>query len=268
MGREGVGISGWRVAVDDVTAEVECGGSIHTVVWRRGKLVLVDHDLQSEATMVALGGEPPPCVQVLYAWRRARRTARFVQIDDETINYFRARNLTLGDKFQAALLPESLRQLRERTTWLNTLRTRAEGARVFGSRTDLPGKSLVTAIRRLAENTLDRLVDPLRSFIPVEPSAKVLPRGAPPSALGRPGGGGRIQLAEVFLPPEWLATVGLLEVAEVDGRFVLAVDEPNDDVSQLDATVVEWRTTPTGRLAADITCGRLVRADGRWNLRE
>ena len=40
------------------------------MTWRRGKLVLVDHDLAAEEAAVALGSPPPPCVDVLRMWRQ------------------------------------------------------------------------------------------------------------------------------------------------------------------------------------------------------
>jgi hypothetical protein len=65
---------GWRWCDDlpDVTAELDCGGQRHRVAWRRGKLVLQDHDLLAERSLIALGSEPPLCVELLDAWRARR----------------------------------------------------------------------------------------------------------------------------------------------------------------------------------------------------
>jgi hypothetical protein len=62
----------WYEGLPDVTAEFHCAGQPHRIVWRRGKLVLEDHDLLAERTLVALGSEPPLCVEVLDAWLRMR----------------------------------------------------------------------------------------------------------------------------------------------------------------------------------------------------
>lgn len=51
-----------------MTAVVRCGGDNHRVTWRRGKLVLEDHDLGAERTMLVFGGEPCVCMQVLKMW--------------------------------------------------------------------------------------------------------------------------------------------------------------------------------------------------------
>lgn len=62
----------WCEDLPDVAAELDCGGQRHRVVWRRGKLVLEDHDLLAERSLVALGAEPPLCVELLDAWRGLR----------------------------------------------------------------------------------------------------------------------------------------------------------------------------------------------------
>ena len=62
----------WYAGLPDVTAEVECDGRPHRITWRRGKLVLEDHDLLAERSLIALGSEPPLCLQLLEAWRRMR----------------------------------------------------------------------------------------------------------------------------------------------------------------------------------------------------
>jgi hypothetical protein len=55
----------WTWAQPTVAAPVSCGGATHEVLWRWGRLVAADHDLDAEAALVALGGEPCPCLEVL-----------------------------------------------------------------------------------------------------------------------------------------------------------------------------------------------------------
>lgn len=55
-----------------MAAELDCGGQRHSVVWRRGRLVLEDHDLLAERSLGALGAQPPLCVELLDAWRGLR----------------------------------------------------------------------------------------------------------------------------------------------------------------------------------------------------
>ena len=59
----------WYDRLAAATAEIDCGGAQHRITWRRGKLVLEDHDVLSERSLVALGSKPPRCLEVLDAWR-------------------------------------------------------------------------------------------------------------------------------------------------------------------------------------------------------
>lgn len=58
----------WYDAIPEATATVNCGGEDHTVVWRRGKVVLQAHDLSAERTMLIFGGELCHCMKVLEMW--------------------------------------------------------------------------------------------------------------------------------------------------------------------------------------------------------
>jgi len=56
------------------SVKVRCSGSLHTIsLIDRGALVLHDHDIEAERALVALGGEPCRCLQVLDAWRKRDR---------------------------------------------------------------------------------------------------------------------------------------------------------------------------------------------------
>jgi hypothetical protein len=70
----------WWTAVEPTTGEVTCGAEKHRISWRRGKLVLDDHDLAAEESFAALGGEPAVCLEVLRAWRAA--------VDDRQVLWF------------------------------------------------------------------------------------------------------------------------------------------------------------------------------------
>ena len=62
----------WFERLPAVTGEVPCGGEAHRISWRRGKLVLHDHDVVAERSLVALGSKPPVCLEILDAWRKLR----------------------------------------------------------------------------------------------------------------------------------------------------------------------------------------------------
>ena len=64
----------WYDDLTPVTAEIDCGGQRHHITWRRGRLVLEDHDVLAERTLTAFGSAPPLCIEVLDAWRRMRDT--------------------------------------------------------------------------------------------------------------------------------------------------------------------------------------------------
>ncbi len=64
--------SRWFDALPAVTAEIDCGGKEHRITWRRGKLIVEDHDVRAEQSLAALGGKPPVCVEVRDAWRKMR----------------------------------------------------------------------------------------------------------------------------------------------------------------------------------------------------
>lgn len=59
----------WARSLPRVDVEVDCAGATHRVLLRRGKLVLADHTIASEAVAVALGATSPPCFEVYRSWR-------------------------------------------------------------------------------------------------------------------------------------------------------------------------------------------------------
>ncbi|HVE90716.1 MAG TPA: hypothetical protein VNE62_00225 [Actinomycetota bacterium] len=54
--------------LDGITVPVDCGGRTHHVRWSSGQLSLLDHQLTEERALVAMGGELPPCMQILASW--------------------------------------------------------------------------------------------------------------------------------------------------------------------------------------------------------
>ena len=63
-----------------VSAEVACGEETHRITWRRGKLILEQHDLLAERSLTALGSPPPPCIEILDAWRKIRGTEQLCDL--------------------------------------------------------------------------------------------------------------------------------------------------------------------------------------------
>ena len=78
----------WYQGLPPVTAEIDCGGERHRITWRRGRLILEDHDLVAERSLTALGAERPVCVEVLDAWRamRGRESLYELLLRDDTLS--------------------------------------------------------------------------------------------------------------------------------------------------------------------------------------
>ena len=70
----------WFDGLPAVSAEVACGDETHRITWRRGKLILEDHDLLAERSLTALGSPPPVCVEILDAWREIRGTEQLCDL--------------------------------------------------------------------------------------------------------------------------------------------------------------------------------------------
>lgn len=77
----------WSRYVPPASAVVVCNGEEHRVAWVNGKVVIEDHDVAAERTMLAFGGELPACLKVLELWRNcyswALSTELFRQVQDK-----------------------------------------------------------------------------------------------------------------------------------------------------------------------------------------
>ncbi len=70
----------WCDHLEPATATVECSGSQHRLSWRRGQVVIEDHDLGAERTMRALGAETPTCLRILSQWRQLHAWATSIEL--------------------------------------------------------------------------------------------------------------------------------------------------------------------------------------------
>ncbi|HUP86110.1 MAG TPA: hypothetical protein VM143_10630 [Acidimicrobiales bacterium] len=106
---------------------LRCQGRRHHVLWKRGAIVLEDHDAGADAIVVALGGDPPPCLELLRSWRLG-----YVEIDTPRVTRTAlVRSLSSLARWMSStgahpvVLPEPLRRLREASilhTWGRGLR--------------------------------------------------------------------------------------------------------------------------------------------------
>ena len=70
----------WHHGLPAITAEIDCGGQTHRITWRRGRLVLEDHDALAERALTSLGADPPVCIELLDAWRTERRVGLLFEL--------------------------------------------------------------------------------------------------------------------------------------------------------------------------------------------
>ena len=203
----------WCDPIAPVTVAVTCSGTTHHVTWRRGKLVLEDHDLAAELALLALDGHArPACVQLLEHWRDRGAWDRHSRI------------VTIG--FQPRRLPPA---------WPLDFSERRLLGMVRRWERERDGKELGAQLRRRAmAPLLDATVAAARAngcgrvtSLDVELGRKS--RG--PTVQGWLDGGGGT--ASVSLLPEWLYRVWARDLAVIDGQFV--VDVVGDHVE-----VIKW----------------------------
>lgn len=237
----------WYDYLEPVTAEVPCGGATHRVTWRRGKLVLEDHDLGAELAMLALGGQASPCVQVLKMWR------------DQwgMLPEMLRRTDWLGER--AYLMPPALEHPRRIAGYRNWERTwrRASFITKHGSLLDADLTDLATEpLRQLAaaaKSPAARTALGRRSI-----TLTLSTHGQGSTISGSAGPGGIDITARLGVP--WLVWVWARGAAFVDGAFVVEVLE--DGWSESLVRAARWgKETPAGRRLV-VSRARLARGSG------
>lgn len=216
----------WYDAIDPVTAILECGSRQHFISWRRGRLVLHDHDLTAEVAAMALGGEPPPCVQVLVGWRNRNAW------DNAT----RGRSPGFAPDPSRPLVPRDLISARELGVirrwdrrWARQLGPRDEGD-IYGylrRRALAPFLDTVNAAaRRRQAGGVEEL------------SVRVAQPGDPASISGWMDSQG--VRAIVLLPTSWLWRVCARGLAQAGDAFVLDVTDDRSWPLAAGVDVVVW----------------------------
>jgi hypothetical protein len=141
----------WPRGVPPLRVGVRCQGAQHHVLWRRGAFVLEDHDAAADAIVVALGGDPPPCLEVLRSWRLG-----YVEVASPRQSPALVRSLSSlarwmsGGGSHPVVLPEPLRRLREASilhTWGRGLRDDRAGS---DSQSSFLERSIVRRVRDVA----------------------------------------------------------------------------------------------------------------------
>lgn len=229
---------------------VDCNGERHRVTWRRGKVVLEDHDLTAETAMLAFGGAPCPCLGVLWRWRDMHTWAMSGQL-------FQTMSDRLGTE---RVLPPELKPVHElglMLTWERRWRR----------------SSYYTAHERLLlEQLRSRALPPLRDHIGhwrkrsgarlvSSVDVEVLRPGRSPTLVGAMDPVRVRAVASVGV--SWVLSVWARGLALVDGAFVL---EAEDEVGGEDAVpvrAVRWEEHGGRSWAPRSAPARVVLGDDR-----
>ena len=289
----------WCHDLPAATAQIECGGHQHRITWRRGKLVLEDHDVLAERSLVALGSEPPTCVQVLDAWRRVRGTDvlyEFLRGDGRTTSAsqladfkrFYEQEMAPPENPPMRMPPQAqidferrLAQRRERAKrmWEVTL----IDALPEPLRRAMALSVLVTIARRWhdeeyrrthggrLESALLAVVDPLfersvrhwrRNLRPeasVVIDLRLLAPGEQPSCDATAH---TVRMSAVLsLPVDWFVDVWAHDLAVVDGCFVLGRTRRAHEGTAVPVLAVRWQRQAPGSSRAITAPAVVTRAD-------
>lgn len=242
----------WYHALAPQTAVVDCDGDEHRVTWRRGKLVLEDHDLTAERTMAVFGGEPCVCMRVLEMWRQ-----QFGMPPDA----FNQMQSWLGDN--AYLAPTDLALGRELAMIVGWERAWRQSAHLHRKQVRLLTDELHShALRPLREhlNAWKRQAG-ARMVSSVE--VTLATANDTPSVQGRVEGISMRAMAH--LGGRWVVDVWARGVAVVDGAFVVEVTEAATS-DELEVRAVRWERHDGGSFAPVGAPALLERAPSGWHL--
>lgn len=211
-------------------AEVDCSGGVHRVAWRRGKLVLEDHDLGAEQTMLAFGGDMPACLATLQLWRNLHTWAMAAEL------FGQVQARMGGDAVFGPGELAGAHQLGLALTWERAWRR----ADFFSEHGRLLGE-------QLRKKALPALRDHLRFWLRDRGSRRVssvqveVARGGPPARLAGEMDSVGVR-ATATLSARWLVGVWGRGLAVVDGAFVVDVEDAVADPLRVRA--VRWDTDP------------------------
>ena len=294
----------WCDDLGPAWAIVDCGGQRHAIAWRRGKVVLEDHDLLAERSLMALGSDPPRCVELLDSWKALR--------DVELVDQFLFAHATLDPddvldrrlRYETAikaadrrmsivphLLPDVAARLdelrdaavrREQRMWAITLietlppplrRRLALATIVHCARRwedEEHRERLESSLRAIATPLLERSVRRwrrnLKPYVSVIVDAQVLSPGEPPSCVARIDNSGAH--VDLLLPLAWFTAVWARGLALIDDCFVLDVAaRSSGDGASLHVVAVRFERTGRDLSAAVQAPAILTRGEvGAWSL--
>lgn len=248
----------WCDRVPPATAIVDCGGERHRVTWRRGKIVLEDHDLDAERTLVLLGGAPCACLTVLDLWRNLFSWAMSAEM-------FRQMDARLGPGSNL-LAPGDLREIHELAlllTWQRRWRLSAYFSDHERLLLEQVRKRALPPLKEHVARWRQRAGSRLLSTVDVK-----VARTADSCRLD--GSLDRVRAtATASLDVWWVIRVWTQGVVTVDDAFVLEVVDAGSGADDIGVRAAMWkeRTAGSGRYEPVARYARLRRDDsGAWQL--
>jgi len=245
----------WCHHIEPATAVVACSGERHRVSWRRGKVVLEDHDLSAERTMLAFGGKACACLQVLQLWRNLHSWSMSAEL-------YRQMTSRLGA--DSILAPGDLAGVHELGLLLTWERAWKRSALFSGHE------------RLLLEQVRQRALEPLRQHVTLWKERLGSRRiSLLDVQVQRPGRPGRLVGSSDRVGTKATATLGVAWVLRVWGRglavvgdaFVLDVVEEAVPGGGLGVRAARWEEQREGLFAPVTRPARLSPTEeGSWRL--
>lgn len=245
----------WCDHIKPATALVACSGTEHRVTWRKGKVVLEDHDVGAERAMLAFGGELPECLKVLQFWRNLHSWAMSIEL-------FRQVQSSLGPA--ALLAPGDLaarNQLGLMLTWDRAWKRGAYFSEHGRLLHDHIRPDVLTLLREhlkfwMAENGCRRMSS---AALEVPPKATAASLHGEMDTVG--------VRATVSLTATWVVQVWGRGLALVDGAFVLEVLGHAEHGAAVLVRAARWDEAEPG-MFRPVAAPARVRRDpaGAWRL--
>jgi hypothetical protein len=265
----------WSAALGRIEFDLDTGAGRHRISWRRGRLALHDHDVEAEAVLRALGGEPCLCLSVLDALRdslgtaprgpspaaiaRIRQSPQFASMTKGQQDAL----LAIGRRRAVmAMLPAPMTEVLGQVSEVRRERRVRSGSR---PRQALGAEDrLQHAVAPAAEAAMRRSRRDLRPYASLEIECWRRRADEAPLLKGVLDGTGGF--LAVSLPVSWLNRVWARGLAVVDGHLVLEVDRSAPELD-LEAVAVRWERRVAGpSVSAAVPC-RLHRGANRaWTL--
>ncbi len=242
----------WYHAVEPVDLSVECSGETHSVSWQRGKLVLADHDLEAERTMLVFGGEPCTCLRLLEMWRQqfGLPPEAFSSMDE-----------WLGDN--AHLAPPELASARGLAMLLSWERAWRKSAFLHRKQARLLGDELKARATKPLREHLNHFRADVGARMVSAVDVSIIASDQSPTVGG--GVEGISIRAQARLTGRWVVDVWSRGLSVVEGAFVLEVIKARN-VDDVDVVAVRWRGR--GSSAAPFAAAARARrgAEAAWSL--